>query len=112
MLKIGDKITQLRKSKNWSQTDLAKAIEASREAIGKYERNEVVPSVEVAKKIADIFDVTLDYLVNDKTKPSFDKQTVQRLMDIDTLKDADKGHLFALIDAYLRDAKTRLAYGS
>src|SRR5690554_4782842 len=108
MLKIGDKITQLRKSKNWSQTDLAKAIEASREAIGKYERNEVVPSVEVAKKNADIFDVTLDYLVNDKTKPSFDKQT----MDIDTLKDADKGHLFALIDAYLRDAKTRLAYGS
>lgn len=108
MLKIRDKITQLRKSKNWSQTDLAKAIEASREAIGKYERNEVVPSVEVAKKIADIFDDTLDYLVNDKTKPSFDKQT----MDIDTLKDADKGHLFALIDAYLRDAKTRLAYGS
>lgn len=112
MLKIGDKIAQLRKSKNWSQTDLAKAIEASREAIGKYERNEVVPSVEVAKKIADIFEVTLDYLVNDITKPSFDKQTVQRLMDIETLKDADKGHLFALIDAYLRDAKTRLAYGS
>jgi transcriptional regulator with XRE-family HTH domain len=105
MLKIGDKIAQLRKTKSWSQSDLAKAI-------GKYERNEVVPSVEVAKKIADIFDVTLDYLVNDKTKPSFDKQTIQRLMDIETLKDADKGHLFALIDAYLRDAKTRLAYGS
>ncbi len=78
MLKIGDKIAQLRKTKSWSQSDLAKAIEASREAIGKYERNEIVPSVEVAKKIADVFDVTLDYLVNDKTKPSFDKQTIQR----------------------------------
>jgi hypothetical protein len=31
-------------------------------------------------------------------------------MDIETLK--DKGHLFALIDACLRDVKTRLAYGS
>lgn len=112
MLKIGEKIAQLRKTKSWSQFDLAKAIEASREAIGKYERNEVIPSVEVAKKIADIFDVSLDYLVNDKTKPSFDKQTIQRFMDVETLKDADKGHLFALIDAYLRDAKTRLAYGS
>jgi len=40
---------------------LAKAIEASREAIGKYESNEVVPSVEVAKRIADIFEVILDY---------------------------------------------------
>ena len=60
MLKIGDKIAQLRKTKSRSQSDLTKAIEASREAIGIYERNEVVPSVEVAKKIADIFDVTLD----------------------------------------------------
>jgi len=33
-------------------------------------------------------------------------------MDIEALKDTDKGHLFALIYAYLRDAKTRLAYGS
>lgn len=110
MLKIGDKIAQLRKTKSWSQSDLAKAIEAS-EAICKYDRNELVPSVEVAKKIADIFYVTLDYLVNDKTKLSFYKQTIQR-MDIETLKDANKGHLFALIVAYLRDAKTRLAYGS
>lgn len=112
MLKIGDKITQLRKTKSWSQTDLAKAIDASREAIGKYERNEVIPSVEVAKKIADIFDVMLDYLVNDQTKPIFDKVVVQRIMSIESLKDDDKGHLFAMIDAYLRDAKTRLAYGS
>lgn len=112
MLKIGDKITQLRKTKGWSQTDLAKAIEASREAIGKYERNEVIPSVEVAKRIADIFDVTLDYLVNDQAKPAFDKKVVQRIMNIEALKDDDKGHLFAMIDAYLRDAKTRLSYGS
>jgi transcriptional regulator with XRE-family HTH domain len=112
MLNIGDKITQLRKTKSWSQTDLAKAIDASREAIGKYERNEVIPSVEVAKKIADVFDVSLDYLVNDLAKPAFDKKIVQRIMSIEALKEDDKGHLFAMIDAYLRDAKTRLAYGS
>jgi transcriptional regulator with XRE-family HTH domain len=112
MLNIGEKITQLRKTKSWSQTDLAKAIDASREAIGKYERNEVIPSVEVAKKIADVFDVTLDYLVNDQAKPAFDKKVVQRIMSIEALKEDDKGHLFAMIDAYLRDAKTRLAYGS
>ncbi len=112
MLKIGDKIVQLRKTKGWSQTDLAKAIEASREAIGKYERNEVVPSVEVAKRIADIFEVTLDYLVNDQAKPAFDKKVVQRIVSIEALKEDDKGHLFAMIDAYLRDAKARVVYGS
>ena len=40
MLDIGSKITQLRKQKDWSQDDLAKAINASRAIIGKYERNE------------------------------------------------------------------------
>ena len=112
MLKIGDKIAQLRKPKGWSQSDLAKAIDASREAIGKYERNDVVPSVEVAKKIADIFEVTLDYLVNDQAIPAFDKKVVQRIISIEALKEDDKGHLFAMIDAYLRDAKARLAYGT
>jgi hypothetical protein len=66
----------------------------------------VIPSVEIAKKIADVFDVTLEYLVNDQAKPAFDKKVVQRIMSIEALKDDYKGHLFAMIDAYLRDAKT------
>jgi len=64
MVKIGNRITELRKKKGWSQTELAKQIGASREAIGKYERDESQPSVETAKKIADAFAVTLDYLVD------------------------------------------------
>ncbi|MBN2167403.1 MAG: helix-turn-helix domain-containing protein [Marinilabiliaceae bacterium] len=63
MLKIGDKIAQLRKTKSWSQSDLTKAIEASRETIGKYERNEIVPLVEVAKKKSQIF-LTLPLIVS------------------------------------------------
>ncbi len=42
----------------WSQTELAKQVEASREAIGKYERDEAQPAIETAKKIADALDVT------------------------------------------------------
>lgn len=110
MIKIGDRISHLRKQKGWSQGDLAKAVKASREAIGKYERNEAVPSVEMAKKIADVFDVTLDYLVDEKTNPSFDKSTVKRLQEIELLNEDDKKHLFAIMDAYLRDANTRRAY--
>ena len=49
-MNIGDKITALRKAKDMSQTDLGKAVGVSREIIGRYERNEVLPSVEVAKK--------------------------------------------------------------
>lgn len=110
MVKIGDRIAQLRKNKGWSQTQLAKNIEASREAIGKYERNEAVPSVETAKKIADIFNVTLDYLVDETATPTFDKQTVNRIKSIEQLNPEDKSHLFVVMDAFLRDVKTKQAY--
>jgi len=112
MTKIGNKITELRKQKGWSQSELAKQISASREAIGKYERNEAIPSVETAKNIADVFDVSLDYLVGDLLKPSFDKRMVERLEDFELLTEEDKKHLFALLDAFLRDAKTKKAYSS
>lgn len=105
MVKIGDRITQLRKQKGWSQTELAKKIGASREAIGKYERNEAVPSVETAKKIADAFEVTLDYLVNEDGNLSFDKKTVKRLRDIELLDDKNKEHVLALLDAFLERKK-------
>nr|MBI1232063.1 helix-turn-helix domain-containing protein [Cytophagales bacterium] len=52
---------------------LAQQIAASREAIGKYERNEALSSVETAKKIADGFSVTVDYLVDETVAPTFDK---------------------------------------
>jgi len=110
MTKIGNRITELRKLKKWSQSELAKLINASREAIGKYERNEAMPSVETAKNIADVFDVSLDYLVGDVLKPSFDKRMTNRLEDFELLSEQDKNHLFALLDAFLRDAKTKKAY--
>ena len=110
MAKIGDRIAYLRKIKGFSQTEVAKKIDASREAIGKYERNEALPSVVTAKKIADIFEVTLDYLVDESATPSFDKETVQRLNAVKNLNDDDKKIFFSMIDAFIRDAKTRQAY--
>ncbi|PHR44302.1 MAG: transcriptional regulator [Fluviicola sp.] len=110
MTKIGDKITQLRKQKNWSQTELAKQISASREAIGKYERNEALPSVETAKKIANAFGVTLDFLVDDATTPSLDKETVKRINDIQKMDVNTKTVLFNVIDTYIQHFKTKQAF--
>lgn len=112
MTKIGDRIAQLRKQNGWSQTELARKIGASREAIGKYERNEALPSVETAKKIADAFSVTVDYLVDETARPTFDKLTVKRLQEIEALNPDEKGHLMALMDAFLRDARAKKAYAS
>jgi len=110
MTKIGDKVTQLRKQKGWSQTELAKQISASREAIGKYERNEALPSVETAKKIANAFGVTLDFLVDDATTPSLDKETVKRINDIQEMDSTTKTILFNVIDTYIQHFKTKQAF--
>lgn len=110
MLDIGNKIVALRKAKNWSQNDLAEAIGASRDIIGKYERNEHSPSVEMAVKIARAFDVPVDYLLGEGKHATYDKDTIRRLEDIAALDEHTKSILFNLIDTYIRDAKVRNAH--
>jgi transcriptional regulator with XRE-family HTH domain len=100
-MNIGDRIASLRKQKNISQTELGKTVGVSREIIGRYERNEVIPSVEVAKKIADAFEVSLDYLVGEGLNAAFDKETVKRIEEIDKLDKENKSHVFAMLDAFL-----------
>ena len=104
-METGNIITTLRKEKDWSQTDLATKSGVSREMIGKYERGEAVPSVEAAKKIADAFEVSLDYLVGEGINSKFDKKTVMRLQDIEKLENNDKEHVFAMLDAFLAKNK-------
>ncbi len=79
--------------------------------IGKYEREEAIPSIEVAKKIAQAFEVTLDYIGGKGTSASFDKKTIKRIQQIEDLPENDRTHLLVIIDAFLRDANARKAYG-
>ena len=111
-MKTSKIITELRKEKDWSQADLASKTGISQVMVGKYERGDAVPSIEVAKKMADAFEVSLDYLVGEGINASFDKKTLQRLQDLELLEEDKKKTLFDLIDTYIRDAKTRQAYAS
>ncbi len=111
-INTGKIITDLRKQKDWSQTDLANNSGVSREMIGKYERCDAVPSIEAAKKIADAFEVSLDYLVGEGVNASFDKKTLKRLQDIHKLDADTQEKLFFFIDTVIRDNKARKAYAS
>lgn len=111
-MNIGSIITDLRKNKGWSQNQLAQAINVSREIVGRYERNDAVPSIEVAKRIADAFEVSLDHLVGEGLNADFDKKAMERLKDLELLEEDKKRTLFDLIDTYIRDAKTRKTYAS
>lgn len=110
MLNIGSKITELRKAKNWSQEDLAKEIGSSRVMIGKYERNDNAPSIEVLLKMAKAFDVTVDYLIGEGQLSSYDKDVLKRIEDIEQLDDETRSKLFFLIDNIIQNFKTKQAF--
>lgn len=64
----------------------------------------------MALKIAHIFDVSVDYLLGEGKHASFDKETLNRLNNIENLDENTKKTLFNVIDTFLRDAKARVAY--
>ena len=111
---IGEKILRLRKENGWSQQQFAKKIGTSGPIIGRYERGEMVPSVEVAKKLADAFDITLDYLVDDTGKLAEikDRAMLTRLTDLEHLDQEDKKTIIHVVDSLIRDAKAKKAYES
>ncbi len=60
---IADNISSLRRDIGMTQSDLAEKLNYSDKAVSKWERGESVPDVSVLKSIADLFGVTVDYLL-------------------------------------------------
>lgn len=62
-MKIGDKIKQLREEINMSRSELAQKIGITYYALSKYETNERQPDYDTLKNIANLFNVSTDYLL-------------------------------------------------
>lgn len=59
-----DNLITLRKLHNISQEEFAERVGISRQTLSKYETGESIPDIEKTKAIADVFEVSLDDLVN------------------------------------------------
>lgn len=112
MQSFGKKLREQREVKKISQNELAKLIEAHHSAIGKYERDEVRPSIDVVVKIADVLNTTVGYLLGETNDAdSFqDPIMLKRLNDINALPQKERDALLLTVDAFLRDFKTKRAY--
>jgi len=110
MINLGNKITQLRKKNSWSQEELAKQIGSSRIMIGKYERGENSPSIEVLVRLAKIFDVSIDYLIGEGANAAYNKDMIKRLEAVENLPPQEKDRIFHFIDLIIRDFRTQQAY--
>lgn len=110
---IGEQIKNLRKERGWSQADLATKIAGDAGQISRYEHGRITPSVEAIVKFAELFDVSVDYLlVEDAARRPFrqsDDALGQRLSDLDKLNDADRAAFLHILDGLLANTRIRAA---
>lgn len=59
----GNRIKEIRMERGLTQTQFAQLLKTSQSTIGKYEREELQPNIDVIIKICKTFEVSADYLL-------------------------------------------------
>lgn len=102
---FANRLKIVREEKGLKREDVAGQIGTSAAIIGRYERGERTPSVDIAKKIADALEVSLDYLVGDTTVLLKDKKMLYRLEVLQKINPVHKDRILYMLDLMLKDAQ-------
>lgn len=70
---VSARILQLRIQKNMSQKQLAQYLSVTPQAVTMMEKGKRIPSFEVLCKLADLFQISLDYLVGRSDNPEINR---------------------------------------
>ena len=85
---LSESIRILRQARNWTQVDLAKKLNVSKQSVSNWENDNILPSIEQLMKIADIFSVSTDYLLGRDSKQQ---------LDVTGLSDKEIAHIQQII---------------
>lgn len=92
---MGKRIEQERIRNDWTQEIVANKLGVARSTYANYEAGKREPSLENIKLLADIFDVTTDYLIgHSDIRNLFDKNNIERI----NLTDDKKVELYKLLE--------------
>ena len=108
---LGDRVRDLRKDHGWSQGELGTKIGTDAGRISRYEGGKITPSLEALVRLADVLEVSTDYLVReDAPRRHLEGAELgalgQRLGDLAELSEEDRASLMNVLDGFL--AKSRL----
>ena len=91
---LGDKIKLYRENKKMTQNDIADVLEVSAATVSKYESGALEPSIESLKRLAELFEISIDELLNDQEE----KFDVSKINVLDILREQKemklKGNLY------------------
>ena len=88
-MKFGDKLIVLRKKNGMSQEELAEKLGVSRQSVSKWESNNTYPETDKIVQIANLFDCSMDDLINDK------------ITDVEQSLRKNKGSIYEVWDSLL-----------
>lgn len=91
-MNLNENIKRLRIACGLNQVELAKLIGVSKQCVSNWENDNIVPSIEMLIKIADVFHVTTDFLLG---------RNERMLLDVSSLSVEQVGHLSLIIDDIL-----------
>lgn len=74
-MSIGERITELRKTRNMSQGQLADALEVSRQAVSKWENDQTSPDTLKLIELAEVLDTEVEYLATGR-KPVYEEPPI------------------------------------
>lgn len=74
-MNFGEKLLKLRKEKGWSQETLAEKVNTTRQAISKWENNAGYPETEKLLMLANVFEVSVDYLLKESKEEKVNEDT-------------------------------------
>ncbi len=105
-MSFGQRLKELRLNKKLSQSKLAGLAGLHYTQIGRYERGDSTPSAEVLKKLADILEVSTDYLMEGTTgevaqSHLHDRELLRQFQQIEKLTDEDKKVVKTFLDAFI-----------
>jgi transcriptional regulator with XRE-family HTH domain len=106
---FGKKLKDCREAKEFSQAKLAKEVGLHHSIIGRYEREEAKPTIDVVKRLANVLDTTVGYLLGESEDRDLlkDPAMLKRLNEIEKMDGEDKIHILHVLDGFIKSVKLK-----
>ena len=108
---FGEKIRQLRKRKKLTQEQLAELINSHENQIGRYEKDQSVPTAPAIIKLAEVFNVTTDYLLleneNSLSVKISDSELFDLFQEVDKMDEEKKALVKRIIELVVNEDRIK-----
>ena len=88
---LNDRISELRRSYNWTQVQLAEKLNVAKQTVSNWENDNIQPSIDMLVKLSKVFNVSTDYLLGNEPL---------KTINADGLSDNEIAHINFIINDY------------